>query len=50
MNLLRFKQLLESNMGNVKPLLVEQVNNGDSLGAIDCYKFSDIRSYIQSQW
>jgi hypothetical protein len=36
-------------MGNVKPLLVEQVRNGDALGAIDCYRFSDIRSYIQSQ-
>lgn len=49
MNKLRFNQLLESSMGNVRPLLVEQLTKGSQLGAIDCYKFSDIRSYIQSQ-
>jgi hypothetical protein len=43
MNINRFKQLLESNMGSVKPLLVEQVKTGSALGPIDCYKLVDIR-------
>ena len=49
MNKLRFNQLLESRMGNVRPLLVEGLVKGDKLGAIDCYAYKDIRSYIQSQ-
>lgn len=49
MNKLRFNQLLESTLGNVRPLLVEQLKKRDKLGAITCYKFSDVRSYIQSQ-
>lgn len=42
MNTIRFKQLLESQMGNVRPLLVEQTKVGDTLGEIDCYRFYDI--------
>lgn len=42
MNTIRFKQLLESHMGNVRPLLVEQKKVGDTLGEIDCYRFYDI--------
>jgi len=49
MDKLRFNQLLESSIGNVRPLLVEQLTKESELGAIDCYRFSDIRSYIQSQ-
>jgi len=30
MNLNRFKQLLESQMGNVKPLISEQINSGET--------------------
>ena len=43
MNTNRFKQLLESHMGNVRPLLVEQVTTGSNLGPINCYKLIDIR-------
>jgi hypothetical protein len=47
MNKLRFNQLLESTMGNVRPLLVEQtkpekVKVKDTLGEIDCYRLNDI--------
>lgn len=43
MNKLRFNQLLESTMGNVRPLLVEQLTIGSQLGAIDCYPLTDIK-------
>jgi hypothetical protein len=46
MNTIRFKQLLESQMGNVRPLLVEQTKVNDTLGEIDCYRFSDITKMI----
>jgi hypothetical protein len=46
MNTIRFKQLLESQMGNVRPLLVEQTKVDDTLGEIDCYRFSDITKMI----
>ena len=39
----RFKQLLESHMGNVKPLLMEQLSKNSTLGPINCYKLLDIR-------
>ena len=44
MNKLRFNQLLESTMGNVRPLLVEQTQtkSGDTLGEIYCYKLYNI--------
>ena len=48
MNTNRFRQLLESHMGNVKPLLVEQTKVGDTLGPIDCYKLLDIRKMDSS--
>ena len=39
----RFKRLLESHMGNVKPLLMEQLSKNSALGPINCYKLLDIR-------
>ena len=48
MNKLRFNQLLESTMGNVRPLLVEKIKVGDDLGPIDCYKLVDIKKMDDS--